>query len=358
MINRQFWQGKRIFLTGHTGFKGSWLSLWLSRMGAQVTGYSLDPPTQPSLYQVARVQEVIHRSHIQDIRDAPRLQAALQEARPEMVFHLAAQPLVRESYLDPVETYSVNVMGTLILLEAVRKTPGVRLMVNITSDKCYENREWAWGYRENEAMGGWDPYSSSKGCAELLTASYRRSYFLPQSGQPKPVLLASARAGNVIGGGDWANDRLVPDVMRALMDGREVLIRNPRSIRPWQHVLDPLSGYLTLAQALDEKEGTLADGWNFGPESQEALDVEQVVRQLCVKWGGGAGFQLDQGVHPHEAHYLKLDCSKARDLLGWRPGWNIDQGLEATVEWTRAYQNQQDMRAFTQAQIDTYMDIG
>jgi CDP-glucose 4,6-dehydratase len=353
MITEQFWRGKRVFITGHTGFKGSWLSLWLHSLGAKVSGYALTPPTEPSLYVLAGVDRLVN-STIADVRDAAALQQALLEADPEIVIHMAAQPLVRESYRTPVETYAVNVMGTVHLLEAIRQCRKVKAVVNVTTDKCYENREWHWGYRENEAMGGYDPYSSSKGCSELVTAAYRNSFFNPADHAAHGVALATARAGNVIGGGDWANDRLICDCVRALLQGEDILIRNPHSIRPWQHVLEPLSGYLLLAQKLYEVGVDYAQGWNFGPNDSDAKPVEWIVQQLCKSWGQGASYRLDQGDHPHEATYLKLDCSKAKTQLGWKPHWNLQQALGSIVEWTQGYQHGADLKALCLQQIAAY----
>jgi CDP-glucose 4,6-dehydratase len=288
------------------------------------------------------------------VRDAAALQQALLEADPEIVIHMAAQPLVRESYRTPVETYAVNVMGTVHLLEAIRQCRNVKAVVNVTTDKCYENREWLWGYRENEAMGGYDPYSSSKGCSELVTAAYRNSFFNPADHAAHGVALATARAGNVIGGGDWADDRLICDCVRALLQGEEILIRNPHSIRPWQHVLEPLSGYLLLAQKLYEVGVDYAQGWNFGPNDSDAKPVEWIVQQLCRSWGQGASYRLDQGDHPHEATYLKLDCSKAKTQLGWQPHWNLQQALGSIVEWTQGYQHGADLKALCLQQIAAY----
>lgn len=350
-----FWNGKTVLLTGHTGFKGGWLSLWLQSLGAKVIGYSLPPPTTPSLFEVARVVEGMV-SLIGDIRDLERLRAVIAERRPEIVIHMAAQALVRYSYTNPVETYATNVMGTVHLLEAVRQAGGVRVVINVTSDKCYENREWIWGYRENEAMGGFDPYSSSKGCAELVTAAYRNSFFNPTDFKKHGVALASVRAGNVIGGGDWAEDRLIPDIMRAITAGRPAVIRNPHAIRPWQHVLEPLAGYLLLAQKLWEEGLAYAEGWNFGPADEDAKPVSRIVEHLTRMWGEGAQWKLDAGEHPHEAHYLKLDCSKARARLGWRPRWGLEKSLEAIAAWHRAYPGGLDMRAATLAQIIQYTD--
>lgn len=346
-----------MFLTGHTGFKGGWLSLWLQSLGAEVHGYALNPPTEPNLFSIAEVGKHMASSVIADIRDADALRHAMQAARPEIVFHLAAQPLVRYSYDQPAETYAVNVMGTVHLLEAVRATSGVKAVVNVTTDKCYENREWLWGYRENEPMGGFDPYSSSKGCAELVTAAYRNSFFQPSTvnRQPSPAV-ATARAGNVIGGGDWAADRLIPDIMRAIIQGNPVNIRNPHAIRPWQHVLEPLSGYLSLAQKLYEEGAVYAEGWNFGPHDEDARPVQWIVERLTKSWGEGANWVLDGGAHPHEAHGLKLDCAKAKARLDWHPRWPLEGALGAIVDWHRAYQDGKDMRVFSLGQIRQYVN--
>ena len=352
-MNAAFWQGRRVFLTGHTGFKGGWLSLWLQQLGAEVTGYALAPPDGPSLFESAAIARGMH-SVIGDVRDGERLRAAMQAARPEVVLHLAAQPLVRYSYANPVETYSVNVMGLVNLYEAVRATPGVRAVVNVTSDKCYENREWPWGYRENESFGGYDPYSNSKGCAELVTACYRSSFFNPERHAEHGVALASARAGNVIGGGDWAADRLVPDMLRAIGSGAPVLIRSPYAIRPWQHVLEPLSGYLLLAERLALDGAAFAEGFNFGPFDNDARPVEWVVEQLCQAWGDGARWQLDGTPQPHEATYLKLDCAKARARLGWQPRWTLQHTIGQIVEWHKQQALGADMRALSLAQITSY----
>lgn len=347
-VSPDFWRGRRVFLTGHTGFKGGWLSLWLQSMGAEVHGYALNPPTEPNLYTVADVGLHMGSSTIGNICDADRLRAAMQAARPEIVFHLAAQPLVRYSYVQPVETYAVNVMGTVHLLEAVRATPGVKAVVNVTTDKCYENREWPWGYRENEAMGGFDPYSSSKGCAELVTAAYRRSYL-----ETAGIALATARAGNVIGGGDWAADRLIPDFLRA-MDAKATLkVRSPQSTRPWQHVLEPLSGYLTLAQRLYSNGQQFAEGWNFGPSDNDARPVMWIVERLAemrpdITW------QCDELPQPHEANYLKLDSSKAKIRLGWEARWDLCAALQQTLAWHEAWRDGADMRAVTLSQINQF----
>lgn len=342
-----FWAGKRVFLSGHTGFKGSWLSLWLQSLGAKVTGFALSPPTTPNLFTIAQVASRMH-SILGDIRDSIALTKAVQSAQPDIVIHMAAQPLVRYSYQDPVGTYATNVMGVVHLFEAIRQTGTVQAVVNVTTDKCYENREWPWGYRENEAMGGYDPYSSSKGCAELVSAAYRRSFDIP---------VATARAGNVIGGGDWAEDRLIPDILRSIAREEPVLIRNPHAIRPWQHVLEPLSGYLTLAEHLYNAPNTFSEGWNFGPADDDAKPVQWIVERLVSQWGNNAQWVLDNREHPHEAHYLKLDVSKAKAQLGWHPRWQLEQALGHIVTWQRAYLSGEDMHAFTMKQIQIYENM-
>lgn len=352
-VNPTFWRNRKVLVTGHTGFKGSWLCLWLQRLGAEVSGYALAAPTAPRLFDVADVARRMH-STIGDVRDAASLGSAMRAAAPEIVIHMAAQPLVRQSYVDPVETYSTNVMGTVHLLEAVRKTPTVRAVVNITSDKCYENREWIWGYREDEPMGGYDPYSSSKGCAELITAAYRNSFFNASLDASPRLALASARAGNVIGGGDWARDRLIPDILRALGAGESVAIRNPRAVRPWQHVLEPLSGYLQLAQRLYEQGDRYSGAWNFGPRDDDAKPVQWIVDRFIERWGDGAHWHLDGTAHPHEAHHLRLDCSKAETYLDWRPRWHLGTALDAIIAWQRAFLAGDDMQAVTHGQIDQF----
>jgi len=347
-MNTHFWSGKRVLITGHTGFKGSWLSLWLQSLGANTLGYALQPPTQPALFEIAGVDHDMI-SKVGDIRDLEHLRAVFLEFEPEIVFHLAAQSLVRYSYNNPVETYATNVMGTVNLLEAARAISSVRAVVMITSDKCYENQEWVWGYRENEPMGGFDPYSNSKGCAELVTAAYRKSFF-----QDHGPALASARAGNVIGGGDWALDRLIPDAIAAFIAQRPVLIRNPHAIRPWQHVLEPLSGYMLLAERLYEIGADYAEAWNFGPEDHDAQPVNWIIDQLKLEWGGSACWNIDPGIHPHEAHYLKLDCSKAKNRLGWYPTWNLSQSLEKIVEWHKLMQQGANMKSVTLDQISAF----
>ncbi len=348
MIETNFWQNKRVFITGHTGFKGSWLSLWLHSLGSIVTGYALQPPTNPSLYELCRINELLE-SNIADVRDKDVLSEALVQAQPEIVFHMAAQPLVRYSYLNPVETYETNVMGTVNLLESVRECKSVRAVVNITTDKCYQNNEWYWGYRENDQLGGYDPYSASKACSELITASYRNSFFNKNS-----VALASVRAGNVIGGGDWAEDRLIPDCIKSLLNNEAILIRNPNAIRPWQHVLEPLSGYIMLAEHL-YKDGTdFAEAWNFGPDDSDVKTVEWIVDTICRKWESSAKYDIVEGNHPHEAKYLKLDCSKARQKLDWQPNWNLEKALDKIIEWTLAYKNGMDMRKACLKQISDF----
>ena len=355
MIKPSFWYGKKVFVTGHTGFKGSWLCLWLEQMGAVVRGYSLPAPTEPSLFDVANVRQGLI-SEEGDIRDFFHLREALADFKPEIVFHMAAQPLVRLSYDEPIETYSTNVMGTVYVLEAIKQIGGVKAVVNITSDKCYENREWVWGYREDEAMGGYDPYSNSKGCAELVASAYRNSFFNAAKYHEHGTALASVRAGNVIGGGDWAKDRLIPDILRSFEDNQPVIIRNPHSIRPWQHVLEPLSGYLLVAQKLDTEGPAFAEGWNFGPNEMDATPVQSIVDTMVGLWGGEACWQLDGQDHPHEAHYLKLDCSKAKMRMEWHPRWDLNTTLDRIVSWHKAWLSGEDMRTYTLNEINDYMN--
>ena len=353
MKGKNFWKGKRVFITGHTGFKGPWLCLWLHTLGAEVTGYALNPPTNPNLFELCNIDRLI-TSIISDIRDIKSLNEAVRSCHPEIIIHMAAQPLVRESYKNPVETYSINVMGTVNLFEAVRNCKGVKAILNVTTDKCYENKEWYWGYRENEPMGGYDPYANSKACSELVTSAYRNSFFNTKDYHIHGVGLASARSGNVIGGGDWAADRLIPDCIRALLTGGKIIIRNPDAIRPWQHVLEPLSGYLLLAQKLYKDGPGYAEAWNFGPDDTDAKPVEWIVKKMCEKWGQKASYGIDRGIHPHEAHYLKLDCSKAKALLGWYPRWNLEKALDTVIEWTRAYKEHKDVRKLCLKQIEEY----
>jgi len=339
MIDSKFWNNKKVYITGHTGFKGSWLTIWLHTLHAAVFGYSLEPPTAPSLFEIADVGSLVSRHTIGDIRDIDHLADDMQSAEPDIVFHLAAQPLVRESYTDPLSTISANIMGTAHVLEAVRRCTSVTAVVVITTDKCYENKEWVWGYREQDALGGYDPYSSSKACSELITAAYRRSFFNSKSaGECHSAHIATARAGNVIGGGDYAKDRLLPDIIRSLQNEEEIIIRNPYAIRPWQHVLEPLYGYLLLAESLSTEEGEDFTGaWNFGPTDDDAISVEKIVEKACRIWGYESSFTVDKSIHhPHESQYLKLDTSKARQFLGWHPVWNITKALQATIDFEKA----------------------
>jgi CDP-glucose 4,6-dehydratase len=331
-VSPSFWKGKKVFVTGHTGFKGSWLSLWLQDMGAIVKGYALEPNTTPNLFTEANVGQNMD-SEIGDITDLKCITDSMIAFNPEVLIHMAAQPLVRLSYKEPVLTYSTNVMGTVNVLEAARKCSKLKAIVSVTTDKCYENKEWAWGYRENEPMGGHDPYSSSKGCAELVTAAYRKSFF----NENNSAFLASARAGNVIGGGDWSDDRLIPDILNAFENKESVIIRNPMATRPWQHVLEPLSGYLVLAQHLYEEGNDFAEGWNFGPKDEDCKPVNWILDKMVTKWGKGASWELDKNNNPHEAGYLKLDCSKAAIQLNWRPKWNLEDTLESIIIWHQHY---------------------
>lgn len=351
-VERAFWQGRRVLVSGHTGFKGAWLALWLERLGATVAGYALPPPSRPSLFELARVAEGM-TSVEGDLRDGERLAGVFAAHRPEVVLHLAAQSLVRRGYADPVETYETNVLGTVRLLEAVRACPSVTAVVVVTSDKCYDEREWHWGYRESDRLGGRDPYASSKACAELVTAAYRASYFATGD---RPVAVATARAGNVVGGGDWGEDRLVPDVVAALAGDRPLALRYPDAVRPWQHVLDPLAGYLTLAERLAGPAGReVAAAWNFGPDADDARPVRWVTGRLGELWRGeGPGWREQGGERPHEAAFLRLDSSRARARLGWRPRLALDTALEWVVEWYRGHREGADPRALTGDQIDRY----
>jgi CDP-glucose 4,6-dehydratase len=354
-----FWSRKKVFVTGHTGFKGTWLSLWLQQLGAEVTGFSLQPPTQPNLFKVVQVEHGMN-SIIGDIRDSEMLTNIIKKTEPDIVIHLAAQPLVRQSYVDPVLTYSTNIMGTIHLFEAVRQTPSVRVVINVTTDKCYENKEWMWGYRENEPMGGFDPYSSSKGCSELVTAAYRNSFFNILRDDKHQVAIATARAGNVIGGGDWANDRLIPDVLRAIETGQSIKIRNPNATRPWQHVLDPLNGYLLLAEKLYIEGLAFAEAFNFGPTEEDSKPVQWIVEQLIENLDEKARWYVDDGMHPHEANYLKLDCSKARVMLGWNPKWNLTHAIQAIIAWHRVYRanpSSETMRSLCLQQIKEFSQV-
>ena len=348
MIDQNFWKGKRVFLTGHTGFKGSWTALWLHSLGAIVKGYALSPPTGPSLFNEAKIDSIID-SKIGDIRNQDVLYESMTTFNPDILIHMAAQPLVRYSYDAPIETYEVNVIGTAKVLEVARSCANLKAIVNITTDKCYENDERFEGYKESDPMGGHDPYSSSKGCAELVASAYRRSFL-----QDQGVGLASVRAGNVIGGGDWADDRLIPDILRAFEQHQAVIIRNPASTRPWQHVLEPLSGYLVLAQNLYQFPGKYSEGWNFGPFDEDAKPVDWILNHMVNQWPGSS-WHLDDNAHPHEAGYLKLDISKAKSRLNWHPTWRLEQTLERIVTWHQAWLNKQDMQTICLNEINEYM---
>lgn len=354
-VNPSFWRGKRVFLTGHTGFKGSWLTIWLTSMGAKVTGYALEPSTNPDLFSVAKVGKLMECSDIANICDLEVLQNAMTKASPEIIIHMAAQPLVRYSYRNPVETYATNVMGTVNLLESARNIKGVKAIVVVTTDKCYENKEWIWGYRENEPMGGYDPYSNSKGCSELVVSAYRQSFFSDDKYAEHGLALASARAGNVIGGGDWSEDRIIPDAIRAFNSNESLILRNPTATRPWQHVLEPLSGYLVLAQALYQKGAEFSGAWNFGPRDEDARSVREVIDLLISRWDSPVKWTGDSSIQPHEAQFLKLDCSKARQYLGWRPKWNLEKAIENIVSWNQAFKRADDMYSHSLSQIDIYM---
>jgi CDP-glucose 4,6-dehydratase len=348
-IDKNFWKGKKVFLTGHTGFKGSWLSLWLQDMGVLVKGYSLEVNTNPALFTHANVAAEM-QSEIGDIRNLEQLTESMVSFSPDILIHMAAQPLVRLSYQEPVDTYTTNVIGTVNVLEAARKCSNLKAIVSVTTDKCYENKEWEWGYRENEPMGGHDPYSSSKGCAELVTSAYRRSFFSSKD----TASLASARAGNVIGGGDWAEDRLIPDILRAFEKLEPVVIRNPLSTRPWQHVLEPLSGYLVLAQELFINGDEFAEGWNFGPKDEDCKPVSWILDQMVNSWGNGASWELDKNNNPHESVFLKLDCSKSSNRLKWNPKWNLQLTLKSIVDWHQLYSNGGDLKEQCLKEINTY----
>jgi CDP-glucose 4,6-dehydratase len=348
-VNPIFWKDRVVFLTGHTGFKGGWMAMWLTHMGAKVHGYALTPPTTPNFFTVNQLEKSLYKSSIGDIRDLATLSVAMEDAQPSVVIHMAAQPLVRESYNTPVNTFATNVMGTVHLLEAARHTASVEAVVIITTDKCYENMEWLWPYRENDRLGGYDPYSNSKACTELVTAAYRSSFF-----EKTGKRLATARAGNVIGGGDWANDRLIPDFFRAMEVGKALRVRSPNAVRPWQHVLEPVCGYLQLAESLFE-QGTAYNGaWNFGPEELDAKPVSYVADYLCQKISY-AQWEREQHPQPHEAGLLKLDSSKAKNELNWRPRWSLETALNATVDWHLAWKSGLDMPSFTINQIEEYI---
>jgi CDP-glucose 4,6-dehydratase len=350
-VNPAFWKGKKVFLTGHTGFKGSWLTLWLHQMGAQVKGYALDSPSKPALYQVAQIENYLEAEN-GDIRHLDQLSRSLRAFNPDVVLHLAAQSLVLNSYDDPLESYSTNVMGTANVLQACRHLPHLRAIVSVTTDKVYENKEWVWSYRENEPLGGKDPYSSSKACAELVTASFQHSFF----SDPDGPQVASARAGNVVGGGDWAENGLIPDILRAFEQGNPVMVRNPLAVRPWQHVLEPLSGYLMLAEALYQEGQAFTGGWNFGPQDEDCKSVQWILDQMVKIWGAGATWELDPEAKPHEARLLKLDSSKAAAYLGWSAQWHLESILPRVVEWHRAWRRAEDMAQHCLNDIVAYTD--
>ena len=355
-INTTFWKGKKVLITGHTGFKGGWLSLWLQHLGADTIGYALTPPTSPSLYNEASVHENME-SIYGDIRSLENLKSVFIKYKPEIVFHLAAQPLVLPSYKDPVETYEVNVMGTLNVLEAIKGCNSVNAAVFITSDKCYENKEWSWGYRENDPVGGYDPYSSSKACAELLVSSYRQSFFSTDvKSDHRNVAIASARAGNVIGGGDWGENRLIPDLISAFSNDNEAIIRNPSAVRPWQHVLEPLAGYLLLAEKLVGEDGNrFSEAWNFGPDQADAQPVQWIVDKMVHCWPSKVAWKLDEKLYPHEANYLKLDCSKAVSRLNWVPKWKLEEAILKVVDWHLAFNDKGNVKNVCFNQIKEYM---
>ncbi len=349
VMSVDFWRDRPVFVTGHTGFKGAWLSLWLELLGAKVFGYSLSVSTEPSLFELIKSDHLT--SITGDICNLEQLTEAMRTAQPQIVMHLAAQSLVRESYKNPMETYATNVMGTVNLLEAVRQVGNVKAVIIVTSDKCYENQEWLWGYRESEPMGGYDPYSSSKGCAELVTAAYRNSFFNVSNYAEHGVGIASVRAGNVIGGGDWASDRLIPDIIRAWHRHQQVVIRYPQATRPWQHVLEPLSGYLNLAEKLYGDGVCYSGAWNFGSDESDAKPVGWIVAEMARLWGEGATWTQETITQPHEAHYLKLDCAKAKHHLNWHPQLDVKTALSWVVDWAKAWQSGADMRDFTANQI-------
>lgn len=352
-MNQCFWKNKKVFITGHTGFKGSWLSLWLQKLGADVIGFALEPSTQPNLFELASVANEM-QSIYGDVRDFEQLLQSLQKTQPDIVIHMAAQALVQHSYQYPIETYATNVMGTVNLLEAVRHCDSVKTVVNVTSDKCYENKEWDWSYREDESLGGYDPYSNSKGCAELVTSAYRNSFFNVKDFQRHGKAIASARAGNVIGGGDWNKNRLVPDIVQAFINKEVACIRNPDAIRPWQHVLEPLAGYLLLAEKLWQSPETFSQAWNFGPHENDAQPVRVIADCLTDLWGQDAQWIEEQKTFAHEAKTLKLDITKAKNKLGWKPRLNLEQALHYVTDWYKSWQQNQDMKKITLAQIQDY----
>lgn len=350
MIDCNFWLGKKVFLTGHTGFKGSWASIWLHSMGANVRGYSLPPTTHPNLYEIAKIESLAD-TQLADIRHRDVLINSVQEFQPDVVLHMAAQPLVRYSYKEPIETFETNAIGTMNMLEAIRSCPSVTAALMVTTDKCYDNKEWFWGYRETEAMGGKDPYSASKACAELIVNAYRSSYFDSSSSSS----IATARAGNVIGGGDWSDDRLIPDILKAIETNESVLIRNPESIRPWQHVIEPVAGYLTLLENLSSHGNEFEGAWNFGPADTNAKSVRWIVEAMINLWESQSSWNISEGDHPHEAHFLKLDSSKAGALLNWKGKWDLHRSLKATIDWQKNWLDGNDAGEFCLQQIEDYL---
>jgi CDP-glucose 4,6-dehydratase len=356
MLDTAFWKNKRVFLTGHTGFKGSWLCLMLDRLGADVSGYALKPPTKPGLFQIVELKKCTQTT-LADINDLSSLKKAMRAASPEIVIHMAAQSIVRESYVNAVGTYATNVMGTVNILEAARGQRSLRAIINVTSDKCYENREQVWSFRETDPLGGFDPYSNSKACSELVTSAYRRSFFnVTEQGRPGP-LIATARSGNVLGGGDWAKDRLIPDCIRSIQKREKIVIRNPRSVRPWQHVFEPLTGYLMLAEQLLLKQVTFAGAWNFGPDKNDVQPVSWIVKQISKQFDGILEVvKSKEEKAPYEAGMLTLDSAKARRLLGWRPRWNLEQALEKTTAWYQEYLAGRHMRSICMQQLDDYFN--
>lgn len=344
-----FWHKKRVLITGHTGFKGSWLAFWLESRGAEICGFALAPESEPNLFADLALEKQI-KSVVGDVRNLADFEKTLREFQPEIVFHLAAQSLVRRSYRQPVETYQTNVIGTINVLEAVRQTQSVRAVVVATTDKVYENREWHWSYRENDRLGGFDPYSSSKACAELAVSAYRNSFFADEN-----CLLATARAGNVIGGGDWSEDRLLPDVFRALVFGKKLEIRNPNSVRPWQHALEPLSGYIKLAEKLCAGDKSFAESWNFGPSDEDSKPVGWILEKIKAQWSESVTWKIATGAQPHEADLLKLDSAKAKNILNWRPKLNLDESIRLTIEWYQAFKDKEDLTKVTARQIEFYL---
>lgn len=352
-MSLNFWKDKKVLITGHTGFKGSWLTIWLQSKGAWVIGYSLPPPTKPSLFEKCNIAKGMI-STLGDVRDIESLKKCIQAHRPEIIVHMAAQALVRYSYVNPIETYSTNVMGTVNVLEAARQSDGVKVVLIVTTDKCYKNNEWIWGYRENDPIGGYDPYASSKGCAELVTSAYTTSYFSESAYTASGVAIASVRAGNVIGGGDWAEDRLIPDIIRAIIDKKEIKIRNPQAIRPWQHVLEPLSGYMCLIEKLWSHGPKFSGGWNFGPNNESCKPVSFILDSVRNIWGDECRWVHESSEAFHEANFLKLDCSKAYSLLSWSPKLDLKTALKLTLEWYRKFIKNENMRKLSEQQITFY----